>query len=670
MRTRRRWRIALLCTTLVALGLGLVAARVLNGYLGIVFKPKELPSLNPPAPTRPLPALDWRMTDMGAVGILPDPEHWGRGDAKYKHHERRFEDVFLDQPPYLAPGPFARVEEEFRVFVDRMADNGFNAIAIPGFLEFVNFDKVDGGRAIYPEGSVHRERHKALREGFRRLMAHAKSRGMRVVLRTDMVALTTPLEAYLSARFGQDFDTEDPAVWNVYAQGLEEVLEQMPEVDGIILRIGEAGAVYNQPGFDYRSELRVRTDGAVQRMLRAFLDVAERRGKTIIFRTWSVGVGQVGDMHTNPATYERVLDALDSPSLIISTKYGKGDFDGWQPLNPTLMQGRHARIIEFQARREFESFNAYPNYMGPLYRSALLTLQEKNPHVRGLWVWTQDGGPLRSGPLMLYPFHGHWLYVDANVHALARLAEDPRREPRAIAEEWAAQTFGDTPQVRELWADVLLASHPAVMNGLYISDFARWDVRALGLEPPPLLYIFKWDIVGGSTSVMSNIYLVSRERAEASTAEAFAAVNTVRELREKAARAFTQATRGQALEARTLGSLDYMEDLFHTLAWYRRFLFQFYGWLDGGGDSAPWQASLGTVRERMAAHEGRFQGNLDFPAYDFREARTGLVLAERSGATRTAAWVTLGLLVLALGAVVARGGAGQLLRPWEEGRVG
>ena len=53
---------------------------------------------------------------------------------------------------------------------------------------------------------------------------------MKVYLRTDMLALTTPLERYLSDEFG--LDTEDPELWDVYASGLDELYREMPYVEG------------------------------------------------------------------------------------------------------------------------------------------------------------------------------------------------------------------------------------------------------------------------------------------------------------------------------------------------------------------------------------------------------------------------------------------------------
>ena len=121
---------------------------------------------------------------------------------------------------------------------------------------------------------------------------------MKVFLRTDMLTLTTPLEEYLTDRFGS-LDTENPELWDVYAAGLDELYAAEPALDGVLIRIGEAGRVYDVEGWDYYSALAVTTVDAVRTMLETLTAQAEASDREVIFRTWSVGVGAVGDMHTN-----------------------------------------------------------------------------------------------------------------------------------------------------------------------------------------------------------------------------------------------------------------------------------------------------------------------------------------------------------------------------------
>ncbi|MEH1058287.1 hypothetical protein V6U89_24140 [Micromonospora sp. CPCC 206171] len=109
----------------------------------------------------------------------------------------------------------------------------------------------------------------------------------------------------------------DPRLWAVYQAGLAELFENMPFVDGLMVRIGEGGEVYAEDGWDYSSKLAVTTDASVRTMLRALLDTAGKAGKEVIFRTWTVGA--VRDLHTNPESYAQVLGGFDDPHLIVST---------------------------------------------------------------------------------------------------------------------------------------------------------------------------------------------------------------------------------------------------------------------------------------------------------------------------------------------------------------
>jgi len=55
-----------------------------------------------------------------------------------------------------------------------------------------------------------------------------------------------------------------------------------------------------------------------------------------VLRSWSVGVGELGALHTDPAVYNAVLGDIASPALVISTKFTQGDYFAHLPLNPTL----------------------------------------------------------------------------------------------------------------------------------------------------------------------------------------------------------------------------------------------------------------------------------------------------------------------------------------------
>jgi|GEM_PF-413978 len=602
------------------------------------------------------PALAQRLVDLGAVGIPQDPTRWD--PANYSHHLRAFEDVLLAGPPYVDEAQFAAVEQQFADYVQRMTAYGNNGIVVPGFLEFIDFDRVGDGQQIYPIDSEYRARSAAMRQHFGRLFDYADAMGMEVILYTDMLALTPPLQSYLEQRFG-GLDTENPELWEVYRLGLEELFDSLSAVDGVMIRIGEAGSIYNLPGWDYSSALAVRSVDATQAMLAAFLQAAEPRDKSIIFRTWSVGVGQVGDMHTNPESYARLLDAVDSPNLTVSTKYVQGDFYSFLPFNPTLESGQHQRLVEMQNRLEFEGFMAFPDFVAPLHQAGLRELRAANPQIDGVWAWNQNGGPQQAGPMSLYPFYGFWQAIDANSYVTARAAWEPDADPAELARSWVRRTFGSDPAVVEPLTELLFLSRPAALLGLYISPFAEQQVRGLGLELTPQMWIFEWDIIDGSSAVLSSIYLTVRDDVEAAIAEGFEAVALVEQMQALAASVDRAAASDPALLDTLAVSLAYERNLFATLAWYRSAFLRYYQWLDSGdrGAHTAWRDAYQQYEQRRMDHEAQYGANLDFPAFNFFAAEAGLAHAQRALAMARLARLLLAALLfmlLAGSGVVAR----------------
>ena len=140
-----------------------------------------------------------------------------------------------------------------------------------------------------------------------------------------------------------------------------------------------------------------------------------------------------------------MLDGIDSPALVVSTKYTLGDFYSHLPLNETLLSGSQRRIVEFQSRREFESYGAFPNDLGAEYQDALQRLLAANPRIEGVWVWTQDGGPWRAGPMTLYLKTGFWQLYELNTVLAGSLARDPDADVAALTADWARRWFSDDP---------------------------------------------------------------------------------------------------------------------------------------------------------------------------------------------------------------------------------
>lgn len=597
--------------------------------------------------------LPLRMSDIGAVGIIPDPEEWERGD-NYSHASEAFAAVMQPEAPYVDDAALAAAYEDWDGFLRHSLANGVNAVAFPGFVEYVTFDTAPDG-AVYPEGDDHRDKALALREAFAPFWERADELGMKVFLRTDMLALTGPLEQYLTDRFGS-LDTENPELWDVYTAGLDELYEAVPALDGVLVRIGEAGPVYDVGGWDYYSALAVTSVDSVRTMLEAFTGQAEASDREVIFRTWSVGVGAVGDMHTNSESYEAVLGGIDSPALIVSTKYTLGDFYTWLPLNNTLEQGEQRRIVEFQSRREFENFGAFPNDLGPQYQWALQTLLAANDKIEGAWIWTQDGGPWRAGPMSLYLKTGFWQLYELNTQLAASLAQNPDADVAAITAAWAREWFSEDPATVEAIVEAVTHSRQAIAEGMYVPQFADKRVFAIGLEPPPMMWIFEWDILTGDSAVLDVMYSIVRDSAggdgvDAAIADGAEAVAAVEQMREGVTA--TDASTWHSAEMRDafVDTLDYELDTLRLLEAYRAMILHQGEWHDTLSPSAhaEWDADRAAYEKLAAAHLEKYEGDLDYPAFNLTAAQLGV---ERAVRDEPMAWAARILLVLALAWVV------------------
>ena len=177
---------------LIGLIAGYLISKGLSAYLSISGTGKDLGEIciTRTPPDSGTTCLPMRMVDIGGVGVLPDTADWGNN---YEHHQHYFEDVIRVTSPYIDSAAYSREVQKMESYAGKMSQYGFNAIALPWFLEFINFDKVGNGNQVYGKESIYRDRHTRLSEEFNDLMKLADSKGLRSYLWTDMVALTPPL---------------------------------------------------------------------------------------------------------------------------------------------------------------------------------------------------------------------------------------------------------------------------------------------------------------------------------------------------------------------------------------------------------------------------------------------------------------------------------------------
>ncbi len=238
---------------------GILIGKVFNSSMGISISPRKTMPAHPDLLTRAPAGLDsvtipWVMFDQGGVGIDPDTAAWKAGD--YDHELRRFTGMYVSPPVYIDTSRFTEIRSMWHTYLNWVKETGGTAIEFKMMLEFIDFSLLGDGHEVYPEGDSMLNRQEIYRTYFGTLFQDADSMGLDLILSTDMVALTPELETYLRSQ-PAGLDTGDPAFWEAYQAGIEELFMHFPFADGIQVRVGEAGSFYNRPNWPYRSEFWV-----------------------------------------------------------------------------------------------------------------------------------------------------------------------------------------------------------------------------------------------------------------------------------------------------------------------------------------------------------------------------------------------------------------------------
>ena len=286
---------------------------------------------------------------------------------------------------------------------------------------------------------------------------------------------------------------DDPArLASVFTDLVRAFFARFPDAAGIILRIGETDGLDVRG--DFRSELVLKRPDEVRDFLLRVLPVFEELGKTLVFRTWTVGAYPVGDLLWNPVTFDRVFAGVDSPALLVSIKHNDSDFFRHLPLNPTLLCPGVRKIVELQARREYEGCGEYPSFTGWDVEQLRRKL-EGVPGIAGISLWVQTGGWTVFRRLAFLENASPW--TDLNAYAAVRVFRD------RIPAEAALMDYCRDRLHSFAYADLIeLArlSDEVVKELLYLDDFARRPLFFRRVRVPPLFSVY-WDQIFVNHSV-------------------------------------------------------------------------------------------------------------------------------------------------------------------------
>jgi hypothetical protein len=313
-----------------------------------------------------------------------------------------------------------------------------------------------------------------LRGEFVELFGILREAGLQIFLTSDVMPVSSGV---LEATNG------DHEALNAWFRGLVgRLLDDFPDLSGVVLRIGESD------GKDVRDELRsrlhLRRPDETRQFLKQLLPEFERRGKTLVFRTWTVGAHRIGDLMWHRRTLGKTLEGIDSPSFVVSMKYGESDFFRYLPLNRAFFRVSQPKIIEFQARREYEGAGEYPSFIGWDCERFARELEGVDGLI-GVSIWCQTGGWHGFRRLALLEEDGSDIWIRLNLVAVVGIFRD-RTTVESVVEQVVGS--GRAPAVLEL----LRHAETVVRELLYVEEFARQKLFFRRIRIPPLLHAY-WD---------------------------------------------------------------------------------------------------------------------------------------------------------------------------------
>ena len=358
-----------------------------------------------------------------------------------------------------------KIREDLRRFTREAAAAGFNAVTLDDLAHLaahpLHEPEIAGRIAVF-------------REEFSRLFEMVRMEGMEIYLTSDVLPVTAAVE---SAIGGDRAKLED-----YYLELVDSLLRDFPEVAGLVLRIGESDGVDVKDPI--RTRLHVRSAKEVNRLLRRLLPVFEKHGRTLILRTWTVGAHRVGDLIWHRRTLAAALEGVDSPNFILSMKYGESDFFRYLPLNRAFFRTPHRKVVELQARREYEGAGEFPSFIGWDCETYARELSG-DTRLAGVSVWCQTGGWHRFRRLAFLEENGRDFWLRLNTIVALRVFRHGETAEQAVAAMVGPQRASATVELLRLSETVVKELH-------YIRGFAEQKLFFRRVRIPPLLHVY-WD---------------------------------------------------------------------------------------------------------------------------------------------------------------------------------
>lgn len=358
-----------------------------------------------------------------------------------------------------------RIVERFDCFAKRAADIGYNAVSIDDLAHMVVLD-------TYPQ--KFRNKIAAYQDLYDRIFRLAGSLGLAVFVTTDTGF----------SHGGKPVDAQESIDRMVTA--CIGLFRRFSDVAGIIVRIGECDGVDVEG--EVKSSLCIRTHSDARMLIESLVALFETFNRTLVVRTWTVGAHSVGDLIWNRESYRKIFSGIASDNLIVSHKYGNTDFFRYLQLNPLIFEGEQRKMVEFQARREYEGFGEFPSFIGHDYEKFRDELAG-HPNLAGIIVWCQTGGWGRFNRLSFLSTSSLWNEI--NTAVTLSLFKSPVTAEQAV-DDFCARFLPWTNAKAML--RMLKLSDLVIKRLWYLPEFSKKTLFFRRTRIPPLLWVF-WDTI-------------------------------------------------------------------------------------------------------------------------------------------------------------------------------
>lgn len=369
---------------------------------------------------------------------------------------------------------------------------GFNGQVFKHVHCMATLEKIAPG--VFPANDEDRRWLTDFTEDLHGQMKAAKAAGLAVYSHVDLFVVPTAIMEHFRDEICDPetgrIDIEKPKILEIYAAMIDELFERFPELDGLVIRVGET-YLFDTPHHSGNSavplyDIKRAEQSPKYVKLIQFLreEICVRQNKLCIYRTWDYFTDQ---LHADPAYYLEVSDQIEPhENLIFSIKHSAYDFHRWVPVNMALTTGKHQHVIEVQCQREYEGKGAYPNYSvhGVIngFSEAKQTrgLKDILPHplVKGIYTWTRGGG-----------WYGPWitseneLWCDLNAYVISAYAADPTQEEETLFNRYATEVLKLSEEDRVRFRKIALRSLDAVVKGKCCEGWDKQPAEVLECYP-------------------------------------------------------------------------------------------------------------------------------------------------------------------------------------------